>query len=289
MKSEPVHCSAAGSGFSCPRKGVFCRVAAAVAASAAVLLLPGCVVDHFLFQPPGSAAAARTVPAEGSRRLTVEPGVEIAFRHLPAPPGGETILYSHGNAEDLGSMRYLPGIFAANGYGVMVYDYEGYGGSDGSPSEENCCRDIEAAYRYLTETRGIPPEQIVIYGFSLGTGPSCRLAEQVEAKALVLEAPFTSVLDVAGMGWLPFDRFPNLKRIGNVKMPVLILYGDRDRVVPPEHGAALYEAANPPKARYVVPGAGHNNLRMVAGQEFWKNLRLFLDGQGRAARNAEEK
>ena len=181
MKSEPVHCSAAGSGFSCPRKGVFCRVAAAVAASAAVLLLPGCVVDHFLFQPPGSAAAARTVPAEGSGRLTVEPGVEIAFRHLPAPPGGETILYSHGNAEDLSGLRYRLPQFPAHGYGIIAYDYEGYGASGGTPSEENVYRDAERVWRYLVEEKKIPAERIVLYGRSLGSGPSCYLAERFPA------------------------------------------------------------------------------------------------------------
>ncbi len=246
----------------------------AAAVSAALLLLPGCVADYYLFQPPQASPAG-----PGVEFLAAAPGVKLAYRYLPAPPSGATILYSHGNAEDLDALRYLIGLLAANGFGVMAYDYEGYGRSGGKPSEANCYRDIEAAYRHLTGTLGVPPGEVVIYGRSLGSGPACYLAERVEAKALVLEAPFTSVFAVADLAWLPFDRFPNIDRIGNVKMPVLILYGDCDRVVPPSHGAALYEAANPPKSRYVVPGAGHNNLRFVAGEDYWKNLHLFLNQQ----------
>ena len=248
----------------------------AACAVMAVLLLTtavGCMADHYIFQPPrGNPASSRKMEL-----LPVEEKISIAVCHLPAPSEeGFTILYSHGNAEDLSGLRYRLPQFPAHGYGIIAYDYEGYGASGGTPSEENVYRDAERVWRYLVEEKKIPAERIVLYGRSLGSGPSCYLAERFPAAALVLESPFTSAFAVAGVEWLPGDRFPNLDRIGRVKCPVLIFHGDRDRVVPPEHGKALYEAAPGRKRLCPVPGAGHNNLTAVAGEAYWRELAAFL-------------
>lgn len=160
--------------------------------------------------------------------------------YLPPPEGGYVLLYSHGNAEDLGSVRYRIRQYAERGYGVAAYDYEGYGQSGGEPSEAAACRDIERVWRYLVEERGVPPESIVIYGRSVGSGPSCFLAEKVPARALVLEAPFKSTFSVVGMGWLPFDRFRNIDRVAKIDLPLLIIHGTRDTVVPYSHGEAAF-------------------------------------------------
>ena len=102
------------------------------------------------------------------------------------------------------------------------------------------------------------------------------LATRRRALALVLEAPFTSTFAVAGLDWLPGDRFPNLDRIGRINQPLLIIHGDRDQVIPQRHGRKLADAAAAPKSFYNVGGAGHNNILLVAGREYWNNLREFL-------------
>ena len=224
-------------------KAAGCTVVLLAGLVVALLLLPGCV-DRVIFQPP--------------------------------PEGGITLLYSHGNAEDLASIAYRLSAYHAEGYGILAYDYEGYGEGSGTPSEAAAYRDIERCWRFLTVEKQIPPESIVIYGRSVGTGPAVWLATRRRALALVLEAPFTSTFAVAGLDWLPGDRFPNLDRIGRINQPLLIIHGDRDQVIPQRHGRKLADAAAAPKSFYNVGGAGHNNILLVAGREYWNNLREFL-------------
>ena len=232
----------------------------------------GCVADSIIFQPPGG-----TPQQPGATMLEVEPGVSIAVHFFPPEEGGTLLLYSHGNAEDLGMIRYRMNQYVEHGYGVAAYDYEGYGRSGGKPSESAAYRDIERVWKWLVEERKIPPESIVIHGFSVGTGPSCYLAEKVNARALVLEAPFRSTFAVAGVGFLPFNRFPNVDRIANIDMPLLIIHGDADRIIPYSHGRKLFETAKEPKQLYTVEGAGHNNLLLKAGDRYWTTLEEFLD------------
>lgn len=234
-----------------------------------VSLLPGCVADKIIFQPPDSRVSTQKL-----LRLEVEPGVFVSLLYLPPPEaGGPVILYSHGNAEDLSWLADYMVEYTRRGYGVAAYDYEGYGQSSGKSSEKKCYRDIDRVYRFLTEEAKIRPEQIIIYGMSVGSGPSCYLAEKSSAAALVLEAPFTSAFAVVGLSWLPGNRFPNFKRIRNIRIPVLIIHGDDDLIINQSHGRKLFEAANEPKYFYSVAGAGHNNIREVAGEDYWKSLK----------------
>ncbi|MBS1372316.1 MAG: alpha/beta hydrolase [Lentisphaeria bacterium] len=251
------------------RLGLFC-----FALPATLLFLAsctaGCMADRIIFQPPRG-----TPQQSGATMLEVASGISIAVRFTPPPEGGRLLLYSHGNAEDLGSIRYRLSQYAERGYGIAAYDYEGYGASGGEPSEAAAYRDIERVWRWLTEERGIPPESIVIYGRSVGTGPSCYLAEKVNAGGLVLEAPFSSTFAVAGMGFLPFNRFPNIERIANIGMPLLIIHGTSDGIIPYSHGRKLFEAAKEPKKLHTAEGAGHNNILMKEGERYWQALAAF--------------
>ena len=246
------------------------------AVSAALFLLvscaTGCVADSIIFQPPGGMAQP-----PGATLLEIEPGIRLAVRFSPPQEGGVLLLYSHGNAEDLGMIRYRMNQYVKRGYGIAAYDYEGYGQSDGTPSESAAYRDIERVWKWLVEEQKIPPESIVIHGFSVGSGPSCYLAEKVNARALVLEAPFRSTFAVAGVGFLPFNRFPNIDRIANINMPLLIIHGTSDRIIPYSHGKKLFETAKEPKKLYTVEGAGHNNILLKAGEGYWLTLKEFLD------------
>jgi hypothetical protein len=209
-------------------------------------------------------------------KLTTADGVRIAAVHLPNSQATFTILYSHGNGEDLGDIRFVLEYLQRSGFAVFAYDYRGYGMSQGTPTADNAYRDIDAAYRYLTETLKLPPQRIIVYGRSVGSGPSVYLASRQPVAGLVLESAFVSAFRViTQIPILPFDKFPNINRIAQVRCPVLVMHGTQDAVIPFWHGEALFQAANQPKQFVAIPQAGHNNLMQVAGDRYASILRQF--------------
>jgi pimeloyl-ACP methyl ester carboxylesterase len=188
-----------------------------------------------------------------------------------------TLLYSHGNAEDLGQSTMLYEIWKDAGFGVMAYDYPGYGQSSGKPDEASCERAIQAAWNHLI-ARGVPAGKIVIVGRSVGSGPATWLASRNPAAGLVLIAPFKSAFSVlCPVPLFPGDRFPNLKRIRDLRMPLLVLHGENDGVIDSSHGRQVVEespAAD--KAFHLIPDAGHNDLFEVAGEEIIRVIDQFV-------------
>ncbi len=204
-------------------------------------------------------------------------GMLISAVYLPNERAKYTILYSHGNAEDLGDI--LPGIqeIQAMGFAVFSYDYQGYGTSEGQPTVERSYQDIDAAYYYLTQTLGIPPNQIIIYGRSVGGGPSVDLAAREPVAGLILESTFVSAFRaLTHVPLYPFDKFENLTKIKQVNCPVLVIHGTEDEVVHFWHGQALFAAAQEPKLSLWVEGAGHNDVIWVAGDRYSAALREFV-------------
>lgn len=213
--------------------------------------------DRLIFQPPPASYQA----ADGIDFVETGRGERIAILHLPAREGMPTLLYSHGNAEDLGHGRGIYERWADDGFGVLAYDYPGYGLSDGRPSEAGCERAILAAWSHLRES-GVEPSSIVIVGRSVGSGPSVWLAAREPAAGLVLIAPFTSTYAVR-VPWpiLPGDRFPNLSRIREIETPLRVIHGKRDRVIPASHGRRLVEASAAERKDFVsIEDSGHNDL-----------------------------
>ncbi len=207
--------------------------------------------------------------------IEVAPGTRIALIYLPCKDSKYTILLSHGNAEDLVNDGYMVDEYHQKGYAIVAYDYEGYGFSNGSPAEKHCYRDIDAVYKYMTGALKIPPERIIIYGRSVGSGPSCYLAQRVTAAGLIVEGGFMSPFRVVIPFPMPFDKFRNIDRIGKIDMPKLFLHGVRDDVVPYRHGRTLYEKALEPKTFIKFPDGGHDNLRDY--KLYWESLRRFVD------------
>ena len=242
----------------------------------AVLLL----FDRVLFQPhpPGYARG------EGIVFIPVGEGERIAALWLPNGEAGYTILHSHGNGEDLGDIGPELREFHDQGYAVLAYDYRGYGLSSGRPSEANACADIEAAYRYLTEVRQVPPERIILHGYSVGGGPATWLAARRQVGGLVLESAFTTALaTVTRVPLFPVDRFRNIELIGRVTAPILVIHGTDDRVVPFSLGERLFRAAPSPKRFLRVAGAGHYGLREEAGERYWEAWQTFIPSPASAA------
>jgi pimeloyl-ACP methyl ester carboxylesterase len=201
----------------------------------------------------------------------------IALLHLPNPAAHFTILYSHGNAEDLGDVR--PILEALHGYGfaVVAYDYRGYGRSSGSrPTARRATADAEAAYGFTVRSLGVAPGRLILLGRSVGSGPAVHLAVRYQVAGLILESAFTSPYRVlTRVGILPFERFPNLARMPGIRCPVLVIHGTRDEVIPFAHGRALLAAATSRTQSFGVEGAGHNDLLQVAGPRYREALQLF--------------
>jgi pimeloyl-ACP methyl ester carboxylesterase len=230
--------------------------------------------DRLIFHPPYPSYTR----SDDLLIIPVTPTENIAAMYRPADPNGFVLLFSHGNAEDIGRNVDFFELANEHGFGIFAYDYRGYGQSDGNAGEKNTYQDITAAYRYLTETLQIPPQRILILGRSVGSGPSTWLATQQPAAGLILESPFVSAFRVVTKyKILPFDRYDNLGRIKNIKCPLLIIQGKEDEVVGFWHGPMLYEAANNPKMNYWVESAGHNDLLWVAGEQYWKTLERFKE------------
>lgn len=211
-------------------------------------------------------------------KIITDDGTPISAVYLESPGAGFTILYNHGNAEDIGDIQPLLEDFRAHGYSVIAYDYHGYGTSEGKSTEKNAYADIEAVYKYLIENKKVPPNKIIAVGFSLGNGPTTYLAEKYDLAGVVLQAPFiTAFRVVTHIPILPFDRFRNIARIKHIKEPILIIHGTADELIPVQHGRKLYELANAPKSFLWVEEAGHFDIVDKAGQLYWDKLAIFTE------------
>lgn len=229
--------------------------------------------EKLIFQPqqPSYADTPDTL------KITTQSGEKITAVFLEHPAAKQTLLFSHGNAEDLGSIIPFLSHYRTLGYSILMYDYRGYGTSEGKPSVKNCYEDIEACYRWLTETKGIPPHQIIAQGRSVGGGPATWLAAHFEVGGLIVESSFVSAFRVKTVIPItPWDKFPNLRHIKKVKCPVLVTHGKEDEVLPFWHGQKLFEAAPEPKMNYWIEGAHHNDYAYVAGKEYFDTVQRFL-------------
>lgn len=196
-----------------------------------------------------------------------------------------TVLYCHGNGGNLTNVGWLAGDLAAYGLEVLIFDYRGYGRSEGSvPSESELYADADAAYDFLTKERGVRPERLAIYGLSLGTTAAIDLASRRKCGALVVEAGLSSASDMASVAvpWLPTwlhwvgrNRFESARKIANVKCPVLVAHGTDDEVIPVEQGRKLFAAAPEPKKLMIVKG-GHHWLPDSANANYLINVGSFI-------------
>ena len=198
--------------------------------------------------------------------LTTADGLALLAWYLPPPADRPVIVYFHGNGGHLGYRHGRMARFHAHGYGALFPEYRGYGGNPGRPSEDGFYADARAALDFLA-AQGIAPARIVLFGESLGTGVAVRMASERAVGAVVLEAPFSSVADVAQTRYwfvpvrrLLKDHFDATARIGSVRAPLLVLLGGEDVIVPPRFGRALFDAANQPKELWIAPRGGHEDL-----------------------------
>jgi pimeloyl-ACP methyl ester carboxylesterase len=209
-------------------------------------------------------------------KLTSSGGAKISATYLPNPDATFTMLFSHGNAEDIGDDRAHLARIRDAGFAVFAYDYQGYGTSEGKPSERHAYDDEDAAYNFLVQTMHIQPTKIIAFGRSLGSGPAVDLASRRPVAGLILESAFTSTFRVmTRISVFPFDRFDNLHKIKKVRCPLLIIHGTQDSVINAVHGRELFAAANEPKRALWVEGANHNDVAVVGGAQYSDALKAF--------------
>lgn len=230
--------------------------------------------DRLMFLPPPASYQDK----KPFIKLTNPQGRQISAVYLTYPQAKYTILYSHGNAEDLGEI--LPRLYQLQDIGVNIfaYDYQGYGTSQGKPSEKNAYQDINTAYEYLAQELKIKPDKIIVYGRSIGSGPSVDLAMGQPVGGLIIESGFTTAFRVVTkIPLYPFDKFTNIYKIPKISVPVLVLHGDADFVIPFAHGQALFHAVtHPDKLSLWVKDAGHNDLLETAGNSYIEKMQEFL-------------
>jgi len=262
-----------------------------------LILLTGYVlvaVAVYLFQ-----SRLLFLPEVGGRQLTSDPGqiglefddVEIRTQDrqtlhgwwVPHPQARGSLLFSHGNAGNIAARLDSLRIFHALGINVLIYDYRGYGQSSGQPSEQGLYRDVEAAWKWLTETRGQAPERIAVFGRSLGAAVSAHVATRQRVGCLILESAFTSVPDRAAeiywwlpVRWLARIRFDTRSHLQSVESPVLIVHSREDEVIPFDHGRKLAETAGQ-NAGFLEIEGDHNTGFLRSEPAYSEGLDRFFD------------
>lgn len=235
----------------------------------------------FMYFPDAERYSPAEAGLEGVAEIEIATGdgETLVAWHAPAKSGKPTILYFHGNAGNAAGRAPKIDIMRANGNGVFYLNNRGYGGSSGRPSEQRNVADALAAYDYLAGL-GVKPEETVLYGESLGSGQAVKLAAQRPVRAVILEAPLTSTIDVGKRTYffLPLrliltDQFRNEDNIRAVTAPALIVHGQQDTVIPVDHGRRVFAAANEPKSLELFPAAGHSDLFDFGA---WDKVEAFL-------------
>jgi uncharacterized protein len=207
------------------------------------------------------------------RLIQTPDGATLVAWYGPAAPGRPTLLYFHGNAGNLANRSERVRKYLARGIGVFIVSYRGYSGSTGSPSERANVADAKRAYDALT-VAGVAPEDIIVYGESLGSGVAVQVAAAKPVGGVILDAPYTSIVDVAA-GAYPyfpvrpflFDRYESLRYLPEIAAPLLVIHGEDDEVIPVAMGRAIYAAANSPKEIVTFPGAGHSDHHLYGSSE----------------------
>lgn len=260
-----------------PRALLLGLVGVVVTVTLVVVLL--WVVQRRLIYLPATAPvppAEQVVP--GARDVTLRTADGLALGAWLVPPRGPdrkvTVLVASGNAGDRSLRAPLAAALAEQGLGVLLFDYRGYGGNPGSPTERGLAMDVRAARRFLVEQVGVPPRRLLYYGESLGAAVVAELATEHPPAGLVLRSPF---LDLAAVGrehypFLPVrallkDRFPVAEHVARLNVPVTIVYGTRDSIVPPEQSRAVAAAAPGPTRTVEIPGADHNDRALLDGPQ----------------------
>ena len=264
--------------------------------AAAVLIYLGLLVLLRLFESnliyfPGNQRVLTSPPSwlglpVERVEIAAEDGIKLVSWVIPAAGDspGLWLVICHGNAGNLSEFDrpvHYAGLRQL-GLNLLAFDYRGYGESGGAPSEAGLHRDADAAYRYLTNQRGIPASRIILFGHSLGSAVAVDLASRVPTAGLIVEGAFTSATDrgqelypYIPVRWIAKSRFSSVAKISRITVPKLFLHANGDEVIPLAHGRRLYEAAPPPKT-FVELHGGHGDAFDVDSARYFGSIASFL-------------
>jgi fermentation-respiration switch protein FrsA (DUF1100 family) len=202
--------------------------------------------------------------------------------YIPNPGSDRVLLFFHGNGGNISHRVENLKLLHALGLNIFIFDYRGYGQSEGVASENGTYRDAEAALSYLTSAKGVSLSRIVLFGRSLGGAVAIDLACRHSFPAIILESTFTSFADllrpfVPSVAEAINEKFNSLKKIGQISAPLLFFHGNRDELVAYDNGKELFAAANEPKEFYTIEGAGHNDTYYFGGEPYWRKIKEFID------------
>lgn len=259
-------------------RGVLIGLVAVLVTVGLVVVLLWVFQRRMIFLPSAAPvpAAERVLPGARAVTLQTADGLALGAWWVPAQgrDRGMTVLVANGNAGDRSVRAPLAAALSRRGLAVLLFDYRGYGGNPGSPSERGLAMDVRAARQYLVEQVGVPPERLLYYGESLGAAVVTELATEHPPAGLVLRSPF---VDLAAVGrvhypFLPVgallkDRFPVAGQIARVDAPVTVVYGNRDTVVPADQSRAVAAAARRPATMVEIAGADHNDRALLDGPQ----------------------
>ena len=262
-----------------------------VAVLAVVLVLfaseyPKLIDRYFIFRPDEglSGDPSEVGLAFEDVRFTAADGVTLHGWFVPGSDS-TTLLLLHGNAGNIGGrLRRLADLHRRLGMNVFIFDYRGYGLSEGRASEKGTYLDAEAALDYLGTRGDVDQGRVALFGHSLGTAIAVETAVRREVYAVLLEAPFTSVRAMAahsypfvpGVGWIVRTKYDSLSKIEGIGTPLMVVHGDRDDTIPILMGREIYEAAAEPKRFLAVAGADHDDADVVGGEAYYEAIATFL-------------
>jgi fermentation-respiration switch protein FrsA (DUF1100 family) len=260
----------------------------------AIVALAFAFQDQLLFQPSSRLLATPDDAGMSYETVTLDtddgetlhgwwiPAPDVSRETSPDASAEHTLLFFHGNAGNISGRLESVQQFHQLGLNVLIVDYRGYGQSTGSPSEEGIYRDAEACWAYLTETQNVVPQDVVVFGRSMGGGAATWIASQRRPGAVILESVFTNVPDIGAhhYSFLPVralatNQFDNEARVAEIEAPTLHIHSREDRVVPFELGRQVYEAAAEPKQFLEIEG-GHNDGFLVSADEYLRTIDDFL-------------
>lgn len=256
-------------------------------------MLSGCdaLINYFAFHPDNVNVLPADRFPDGIEEFTVttDDHVKIQGLYLPLAGANRVLIYFHGNAGNI--YHRIPDLVRLRKAGVSVVgaSYRGYGNSEGTPSEAGIYKDGDAIYRYVTEELGYPKGNVIVFGRSIGTTVALHVAQYNEIGGLILVTPLSSGkahAEASGLGIIASiadNSFDNLAKIEHVKVPLLVIHGTGDRVIPFSMGREIYDSARTRKQFIKIEGAGHNNLQNRYGQYYWPPITDFvgrLDADG---------
>jgi uncharacterized protein len=237
-------------------------------------------------QPSFVPLVSEVLRGAGEVPLRTEDGLDLGAWYVPARLAGRnvTVLVANGNAGNRSFRAPLAAALSEAGMSVLLFDYRGYGGNPGSPSEAGLALDVRAAHRYLTQDRGIPQGRLLYFGESLGAAVVTELATEHPPAGLLLRSPFVDLATVGRahypylpVGTLLRDRYPVAEQLARIMVPTTVVYGTADEIVPPEQSRAVAAAAGGPTVLAEIRGADHNDLALLNGRELIQAVSQLAD------------